>query len=93
MVTQFHDALVTVQYTEERVTKGGLRQFLIGAEKTTGDSLSERRIGLQTLNQWKAALCQQAKDKGLVLHIKYRTTRYFDADLLFVELAKDEAPA
>ncbi len=90
------DAIVTVQYVGESRTKGtwqrpeGLRRFVIGAEKTTGNSSGERVLGLTTLDAWKATLCQRARDKGLRLHIKYRETRYFDADLLFVELVHDD---
>ncbi len=89
-VLKLHDAIVTIKYVEERPTKGGLRSFLIGAENVVGQSLGERVIGLTTLDQWKASLCASAKDKGLKLHIKYRETRFFDASLLFVEVAREE---
>ncbi len=88
-LTTLYDTVVTVQYVQETVTQGGLRRFLIGAEKLTGDSLGERLISFSTLSEWKASLCDQAKKGGLRLHVKYRLTRWFDADLLFVEVAKD----
>jgi hypothetical protein len=88
-VLKLHDAVVTIDYVKETVTRGGLRRFEIGAENVVGQSLGERLIGLTTLDQWKASLCQQAKEKGLRLHIKYRETIYFDAALLFVELVMD----
>ncbi len=88
-LTKLYDTVVTVQYVQETVTAGGLRRFLIGAEKSTGDSLGERLVSFSTLSQWKASLCDQAKKSGLRLHVKYRLTRWFDADLLFVEVAKE----
>lgn len=88
-LTALYDTVVTVQYVQETVSKGGIRRFLIGAEKLTGDSLGERLISFSTLSQWKAALCEQAKEGGFRLHVKYRLTRWFDADLLFVEVAKE----
>ncbi len=89
MVTKLHDAVVKVSYVVKNVTKGGLPRFLIDAEKTTGDSLGERLVSFSTLSQWKWTLCHEAKEKGLLLHVKYRETAWFDCDLLFVEVAKD----
>lgn len=91
-LTQLHTAIVKISYVEERPSKGGLRRFLIGAERTDteGDTLAETRLGFSTLDPWKASLCSQARDKGFPLHVKYRLTRYFDADLLFVEMVKPE---
>lgn len=83
-------ALVTIQYVNESRTKAfpqypeGKRRFVIGAERTTGDSLMERLISLTTLDEWQASLCEQARSKGMVLAIKFRETRYFDRDLLWV---------
>ena len=68
-----------------------MRRFVIGAERTTGTSLGERLISFTTLDPWAASLCQQARDKKLTLRVKYQLTRWFDANLLHVELAKDEA--
>jgi hypothetical protein len=95
---KLYTATVTIQYVEESRTRGtwqrpdGIRRFVIGAEKTTGESLGERRIGLTTLDPWRASLCLQAKDKGFKLFIKYKLTRWFDADLLHCEVVKDEVP-
>jgi hypothetical protein len=92
------DAIVTITYVSESRTKGtwsypeGRRRFVIGAEKTEGDELT-KRIGLTTLDPWKASLCMQARDKKFPLAIKFRETRYFDADLLWVGLVKEEATA
>lgn len=94
-----HDAIVTIQYVSESRTRGswsypdGRRRFVIGAEKTTGESKGERLIGLTTLDPWKASLCVQARDKKFPLAIKYRDTRYFDKDLLWVGLVKEQASA
>lgn len=93
--TKLHTATITIQYVEESRTRGnwarpdGLRRFVIGAEKTTGESLGERLISFTTLDPWKASLCQQARDKHLTLFVKYQLTRFFDANLLHVELVKD----
>lgn len=86
----FYDSIVTVQYFEETITKGGLRRFLFGVERTTGESLLDRRIGLATLDPWKASLCKQALEQGLTLHIKHRKTRWFDDTLLFVEVVHEK---
>lgn len=92
-------AIVTIQYVSESRTKGtmqypeGIRRFVIGAERTTGDSLGERLIGLTTLNQWIASLCVQARDQKFTLRIKFRDTRYFDKDLLYAETLKDQQGA
>ena len=88
-------AVVTITYVSESMTKAvyprpGIRRFVIGAENTVGDSLGERLIGLTTLDPWKASLCSQARDKGFSVRIKFRDTRYFDKDLLYIERA--EAP-
>jgi hypothetical protein len=97
--TKLHTATVTIKYVQESRTRGtwqhpdGRRRFVIGAEKTTGDSLGERLLGLSTLDPWRASLCLQAKDKGLRLFVKYRMTRFFDAELLHCEVVKDEVPA
>lgn len=86
--TRLHDAVVSVQYVHESLTKGGLRRFLIGAERTDGgDALADRYVSFATLNQWKAALADQARQQGFLLHVKYKDTAWFDADLLFVEKA------
>lgn len=94
--TKLHLATVTIDYVQESVTKGGLRRFLIGAtraETTPVDPLADRVLSFTTLNQWKAALCDQAQKSGATLLVKYRLTRYFDADLLHVELLKDAVSA
>lgn len=79
-------ATVSIRYVQETVTKGGLRRFTIGAERD-GTTLAERYLSFTTLNAWKASLCSQAKDQGFQLSVKYRDTGFFDADLLFVEMA------
>ncbi len=97
--TKLHTAVVTISYVQESRTKGtwvrpdGLRRFVIGADRVdiAGDTLAETRLSFTTLDPWKASLCQQARENGFRLHVKYRMTRYFDADLLFVEMVKDEA--
>lgn len=89
-------AIVSIKYVSESRTKGtyqqpeGLRRFVIGAEKTLGDSLGERLLGLTTVDQFKASLCRQACDQDFLVRIKYQDTRYFDKNLLYVELATDE---
>lgn len=96
--TKLHTAIVTIQYVQESRTRGnwqspsGLRRFVIGAEREpTGNTLEETRLSFSTLDPWKASLCQQAREKHLTLRVKYQLTRYFDANLLHVELAKDAA--
>lgn len=95
--TKLHTDTVTITYVEESRTRGtwakpdGARRFVIGAERTTGDSLGERLISFATLDPWKASLCLQARDKHLKLRVKYQMTRYFDANLLHVEVVKDAA--
>ncbi len=97
--TKLHVATVTIQYVNESRTRGtwarpdGLRRFVIGASRTTGESLGERLINFTTLDTWKASLCQQARDKGLTLQVKYQLTRFFDANLLHVELVKEPVHA
>ncbi len=97
VTTKLHVDIVTIQYVNESRTRGswghpdGLRRFVIGAEKTTGQSLSETRLSFSTLDPWKASLCQRARDEHLMLRVKYQMTRYFDANLLHVELVKDGA--
>jgi hypothetical protein len=93
------DATVWITYVSESRTKGtwqrpdGLRRFVIGAEKTTGDSLGERLIGLTTLDPWKASICIQARDQKFQLAIKFRETRFFDHDLLWVGRVEQQASA
>ena len=89
-------AVVRISYVSESRTKStwqfpeGKRRFVIGAVKTTGESLGERNVSLTTLDPWKASLCIQARDKQFPLQIKYRDTRYFDADLLWVGMVTDQ---
>jgi len=100
---KFLSATVTITYVQESRTKGtwshpdGRRRFVIGAEKTTGDSLGERLIGLTTLDPWRASLCLDASPNGnhpgRKLFIKYKLTRWFDCELLHVETVKDAVPA
>ncbi len=93
VTTKLHVDTVTIQYVNESRTRGtwghpdGLRRFVIGAEKTTGQSLSETRLSFSTLDPFKASLCQRARDQHLTVRVKYQLTRYFDANLLQVELA------
>ncbi len=90
------EAMVYISYVSESRTKPvypdteGKRRFVIGAEKTTGNSSGERLLGLTTLDPWKASLCTQARDKKFPLRIKYRATRYFDADLLWCGMVESE---
>src|SRR6185369_17791516 len=90
------EAIVTITYVSESRTRGtwshpdGRRRFAIGAEKITGDSLGERLLGLTTLDPWKASLCMRARDTGRKLSIKFRDTRYFDQDLLWIGPVPDE---
>ena len=92
------DAIVTITYVSESRTRGtwdrpdGRRRFVIGAEIVGADELS-KRLGLTTLDPWKASLCMQARDKKFPLAIKYRETRWFDHDLLWAGLVKTEATA
>lgn len=95
--TKLHTATVTIQYVEESRTRAtwnrpdGLRRFVIGASKVPeGETLGETRLSFTTLDPWKASLCQQARDKHLTLFVKYQLTRFFDANLLHVEMVKDE---
>ncbi len=97
--TKLHVATVTIAYVQESKTRGtwshpgGLRRFVIGANRTdaAGDSLAEMRLSFSTLDPFKATLCLQAREKGLQLRVKYQLTRFFDANLLHVELVKDSA--
>jgi hypothetical protein len=99
MVFSVQEATVTVQYVSESKTRAVLNQpegrqrWVIGAEKTTGDSKGERMLGLTTLNPWMASLCIQARDQKFTVAIKYRETKYFDADLLWVGRIEPEAHA
>lgn len=94
--TKLHTATVTIQYVDESRTRGtwhspsGLRRFVIGAEKTDGEGF-EKRVSFTTLDPWKASLCQRARDQHLTLSVKYQLTRFFDANLLHVELATGPA--
>lgn len=89
-------ATVWISYVSESRTKGtwnhpdGRRRFVIGAERTTGESIGERLLGLTTLDPWMASLCIRARDKHVAVDIKFKDTRYFDKDLLWVGLAKTE---
>jgi len=91
-------AIVTIQYVSESRTRStwghpeGRRRFVIGAEKTTGEGF-DKRLSFTTLDPWKASLCLQARDQKFPLAVKYRDTRYFDADLLWVGMVKAEASA
>lgn len=81
-------ATVTISYVHETVTKGGLRRFEIGAQRTNADQsgpLADRYLSFTTLNQWKASLCSQSKEKGFPLSVTFRSTGYFDSDLVSVE--------
>lgn len=90
--TTIHAATIKVMYVKETVTKGGLRRFEIGAERVPGgETLAERYLSFATLNQFKASLCLQARERGQLLAVKFRNTAWFDADLLAVELAKEAA--
>lgn len=88
-----HEAIVRIAYVDESRTRGtwhnphGRRRFVIGAEKTEGEGLT-RHISFSTLDPWKASLCQQARDKHFPVAVKYRGTRYFDCDLLWVGLVE-----
>ncbi len=89
-----YDDVVTIQYVSESRTKvQGLRRWVIGAERTTGQSVGERLIGLTTLDPLKASLCIQARDKKFQVQIKHRKTAYFDDDLLWVGLVKAQVSA
>ncbi len=95
--TKLHTATVTITYVQQSRTRGtwarpdGLKRWVIGAENIHGESLGERLIGLTTLDPLKASLCDRARQSGQRLLIKYRRTKWFDSDLLYVELAKEQA--
>jgi len=97
-------SLVRIQYVQESRTRAtwgnphGLRRFVIGAERQpSGDTLAETRLSFSTLDPLKASLCQRAIPSaaraGLVLRVKHQKTRYFDDELLHVEMVKEKASA
>lgn len=89
-----HEAVVAIRYVDESRTRGtwhnplGKRRFVIGAEKQDGPDGLTRHISFSTLDPWKASLCSQARDKRFLVAVKYRGTRYFDADLLWVGMVE-----
>ena len=80
------EAIVTISYVQETLTKSGLRRFLIGAELAgSGEHfpvLSDRYLSFTTLDQWKASLCDQYRKSGQPLKVSYRATGYFDQQLV-----------
>lgn len=92
MNQEVQEAIVTIAYVQESPTKGGLRRFLIGAERE-GDTLSERYLSFTTLDQFKASLCERHKVSGVPLAVKFRATGYFDYNLLWVGPVTQEATA
>jgi len=96
MVEHLHTAVVRITApVQERRTRAtwqrplGLRRFLIQAEKTTGDSSGERALSFSTLDQFSATLCDRAWKLGFLVKVRYKHTRFFDHQLLSVELVKD----
>ncbi len=85
--------LVTITLVSEHPVKNPIgtlpmRRFEIQAKRTTADPEGgswNQHLSFQTLNQFAAALCDQAQKAGLVLKVTYRSTGYWDHDLLSVE--------
>ena len=90
------EAIVTISYVQETLTKGGLRRFLIGAELAGGTEhfpvLSDRYLSFTTLDQWKASLADQAHKQGFPVRVTYRATGYFDAHLVTIATVPAESP-
>lgn len=68
--------LATVTLTVHRIVKTptqkpGLDEFLIEGESTGGQTMQ-----LQTVNAWRASLCEQARRMGQPITVAYERTRY-----------------
>lgn len=92
---KLHQDTVTIEYVEESKTKKLVRdnrqRWVIGALRD-GDCLNERYLSFSTTNALHASICERGKATAHSVLVKWRYSPFFDADLLWCELAaRDEA--
>lgn len=93
---KLHIDVVTIQYVDESRTKKFSREdkprWVIGALRD-GDGLNERYLSFSTTNAIHASVCERGKATNQAVRVKWRYSPFFDADLLYCELAQEKAQA
>jgi hypothetical protein len=104
-MAKIETSLVRITYVQESRTRStwghpdGLRRLVIGAEREpTGDTLAETRLSFSLLlnttrRELYASLCAQAWKMSFPVVVKHRKTRFFDDELLHVEMVKKNEQA
>lgn len=91
-MTRPQTAQATIASITSAPIKGGYTRFTILAEKTEAETgRFDHWLSFTTLNQFMASLCEQARTKGVPVQVTYRTSGYFDYDLVGVELVAQVA--
>ena len=81
-------ARVTIASVSSAPVRGGFTRFTVAAERVENTGRMDHWLTFTTLNDFKASLCLRARETGVPLDVTYRSTGYFDADLLSAELVE-----
>lgn len=93
---KLHIDVVQIQYVDKsqtvKLSRDGRERWVIGALRE-GDTLNERYLSFSTTNALHASVCDRGKAMNQPVRVKWRYSPFFDADLLWCELAKEQVSA
>lgn len=88
---KLHQDTVTISYVEEsktvKLVRDNRQRWVIGALRE-GNGLNERYLSFSTTNALHASICERGKATQRTVLVKWRYSPFFDADLLWCELAE-----